>query len=193
MNANAARAQILEILRGPVTRGIVRTIDPENAVTTATFATTGTIYWMRWKEGGKISTVRFAVSTASGNICIACAKNVGTGYNAVPGERVATTGSFACPSSGSTNISVPATGANGDHEQPLAGGSITVQAGDWVGIAADNTSAVLRGTTGSGNLATVLTAGCSYKETIASGSPAIPVKREALTPFIGRDWLIIGV
>lgn len=189
MTTAAALNKIKELLLGPVTRGFCRNINPELAVTSATIPTSNRIYWMRLIEGATISTCRFGIIASSGNICIAYARNIGSGSAAAPGEMVATTGAVGCPASSTTNITG---GSNGDHELALSA-TVRLKAGDWVGIAADNTTVALRSMTTAANVDSVLMTGSGYRETIASGSPAIPTSRATLTGCSSRNWLILGV
>jgi hypothetical protein len=189
MNANAARAQILELLRGGTTREIARCIAPELGVTTAVVPTTNRIYWWRVTEGRQVGHVRFQVQTQAGNLCVAYARNVGSGVAAAPGALLGTTGSFACPTSTEPHVTG---GGNGDSEQALEK-AVYVPAGAWMGLAVSNASISLRCMTAGGDVDTILAAGSQYRETIASGGPAIPAERAALTAHFGRNWLILGV
>jgi hypothetical protein len=176
-------------------RALCSNIDPSTAVTSAALTASGRVEWTRLKEGGTISKALMCVTVASGNVCIAYARNTGSGKNAVPGALIATTGSFACPSASETNVSG---GANGDHEQALLEPgtatpiTVTLAAGDWVGVAADNTTATIRSVSTAGNVDTALAAGSSYRETIAAESPKIPTARAALVAHVGRNYLLLG-
>jgi len=83
---------------------------------------------------GTITAIGIEVIVSSGNICAAVySPTNGTGYrdglgrDAKPGVRKATTGSIACPASGYRELSL--------------GGSVDIEAGDWLGFSADNTTA----------------------------------------------------
>jgi hypothetical protein len=189
MNVNAALAQVKELLAGGTTRNIARCIAPELAVTTAIVPTTNRIYWSRVIEGGRVGHVRFQVQAQAGNLCVAYAKNVGTGVTASPGALLGSTGSFACPTSTEPHVTG---GGNGDSEQTLEK-SVYVPAGAWMGLAVSNAAISLRCATSSSDVDTILAAGSQWRETIASGGPVIPAERAALTAHFGRNWLIEGV
>jgi hypothetical protein len=116
--------------------GIVR---PPFVVTSSnvTVGVANVTRYFRAVEGGTISKLRLTVGTASGNIAVAVYRNSGSGLTSVPGTRAATSGSVACPSAGVQDVSL--------------GGSVTVNAGDWLAIGADNTTATFAGTTGLGD------------------------------------------
>lgn len=80
-------------------------------------------YYMRSIGGGTISKVGLDIATSNGNISVAIYSNTGSGRAAMPGARIATSGSVACPAAGYAEISL--------------GGSYTLQPGDWFSLAAD--------------------------------------------------------
>lgn len=114
--------------------GVGTMVDPISARSSdvSTFAQTSqpSIFY-RLAYAGSATKVRFRPVTASGNIEFTLHANTGTGDAAYPGAKIGGTGSFACP-------------AAGDREQSFLVGELSWYAGDWLGIAADNTTATLR-------------------------------------------------
>lgn len=103
-------------------------IDPIHVTsTTATAGTANRTHYYRVRDGGSISKVSLHVGTASGNLAVAVYRNTGTGQNAKPGTRFASSGSVACPAAGFRDIAL--------------GQTVRVRAGDWLAFAADNTTA----------------------------------------------------
>lgn len=176
MNATAVRRTLDGLLLG-----IVRNMDPKLAVVTGSaLPAADRIYWTRVMEGGTISKARFNVqTTVAGNMCIAFARNTGTGLNAAPGTRIATTGSFTIPGTGDVDQALDVT--------------VTVRPGDWVGVAATSATLALLCATGAGNVSSSLFAGTAYREQFASGSPVIPSARNTLFAHIGKPAAIVGV
>lgn len=169
---------IYERLRGFLL-GIPRNFDAVEAVTTAAFTTTNEIMWTRLKEGGKLSSLRMFITISSGNLCVAVARNSGTGINAVPAALLATSSSVASPGTGSRTIALDST--------------VYARAGDWVGIAVDNTTISIRCRTTATPLDTTLAAGFSYREPISAGGPEISGSRGTLTACVGRNFVMIGI
>lgn len=66
------------------------------------------------------------VGTSSGNIALAVYGNTGSGRTSAPGTLKRSVASMACPASGKAEITIAST---------------DIELGDWVGIAADNTTA----------------------------------------------------
>lgn len=119
--------------------GIVRTVLPISQGSLVTVSVSNRCWYYRVIEGGSISKIRVYVGTASGNVCVAAYANSGSGLSAVPGTRLGTSGSIAM------------SGLTGSAENDLSlGGTITVAVGDWLAIAADNTTATFSGANGPG-------------------------------------------
>jgi hypothetical protein len=115
--------------------GFVRVATPPG--TTAGVCSTNVSYYHRVIEGGTFTAIRMGINVSSGNICLAAFKNTGSGLTAKAGNRIATTGSIPCPVSGTTDI-------------PM-GSSVTVAAGDWLAVSADNAVVAFIGMGGAGS------------------------------------------
>lgn len=89
------------------------------------------LLWM-CPQAVTISKVRLEVTTQSGNIALAVYRSNGsTGVlNKPSGSPAISTGSIACPAVGVNNISL--------------GGSVTINAGDWIALSADSATAQFR-------------------------------------------------
>jgi len=114
--------------------GIIRTSDTVGDPAGKPMSNANQSAWVRWHGTGTITAIGIEVIVSSGNICAAVySPTNGTGYrdglgrDAKPGVRKATTGSIACPASGYRELSL--------------GGSVDIEAGDWLGFSADNTTA----------------------------------------------------
>lgn len=84
--------------------------------------------YVRLVGAGTFANVAIRVGTASGNICAGVYLDTIVGGVHQPGARVATTGSVACPASGSATIALD--------------GSVTVTHGShWFAFSADNVTA----------------------------------------------------
>lgn len=77
--------------------------------------------------GMTVNALRIYVGTQSGNICVGVYSNSGDGSSAGPGTLKASTGSIACPAPGEQSVTLTS--------------SVTIERGDWVAIAVDNTTA----------------------------------------------------
>jgi hypothetical protein len=130
--------------------------------------------YIRVTRGGTISKVGFHVGTASGNISVAAYRASGTGRAAVPGAQLATSGPVACP-------------AAGYREQSL-GGNVTLEAGDYLGLSCDNTTATFLGVSGFDN--TDLLLGLALGQASAHPLPASPASLQG-TSF--RVPILVGV
>lgn len=131
---------------------------------------------LRFLEGGTISSIGVDVGTQSGNICVAVYPSTGSGRNAAPdwANRRATSGSVACPATGFQTVSL--------------GSSIDVEAGDWVYLGADNTTAQFK-MLGSGGANSEL-----FKGIIGRiGSFPAPNTTTAITWGNQRPFLLVGV
>jgi hypothetical protein len=115
--------------------GFVRVASPY--ATTAGTLNANYTYYHRVIEGGTFTILRININVSSGNICIAAYKNTGSGVSAKPGNRIATTGSIPCPPN-AASVDIP------------MGSSVTVAAGDWLAVGADNAVASFISTNGAG-------------------------------------------
>lgn len=129
----------------------------------------------RVASGGEFSKITSEVTASSGNICVGFYKNNGLGGDAAaPGERIGTSGSIACPAVGVADIDLGAT--------------VKVAEGDWIAIAADNTTAAFRSTV-TGESVSLLGKGRCCKQTSAF---PLPTSAGTLTSIIGRNIVLLG-
>lgn len=136
--------------------GIVHTTDPRLAAAPLAFSGANRCLYSRVAQGGTISKIATDIGVSSGNISVAVYRNTGSGRNAAPGTRVATSGAVASPGTGYQEISL--------------GGSVEVFPGDWLAISADNTTiTLLRTTVGS---ATAICNGFVYRQDSAHPAPS---------------------
>lgn len=124
-----------------------------------TIANASSCWYYRVVGAATISKVKLYVGTSSGNVCVAAYSNTGSGLAAAPGAQLATSGSLACPT-GSAVAEVS------------LGASVALNAGDWLAIACDNTTATFGGLNGLGGSG--LTAGMVGQQTSAFPCPATP-------------------
>lgn len=130
--------------------------------------------WQRVITGGTISSIRLQVTTQSGNICVAVYRGSGDGLSRVPDQRVATSGSIACPAVGDADVSL--------------GASVSVSPGDFLYMGCDNATAAFAGSS-SGNV-TNLHAGALLRATSAFPAPATA---SGLVADSFRQPLLVGV
>jgi len=116
--------------------GIVRTV-VSSPTANVNIGSANSVRYFRVLEGGAITKIRVGIAVSSGNIAVAVYANTGTGPGAIPGVRTGTSGSIACPAAGPQDVSL--------------GGSVVVNAGDWLAIGADNTTATFNGVLGVGD------------------------------------------
>lgn len=112
----------------PQNLGFPATVDPRNLAFTSGIGSANRTYYHRVTGGGTITKIGLYVAASSGNICVSVYANTGTGRASMPGNRVATSGSVACPAVGYQEIAL--------------GASVTVTSGDyWFAISLDNGTA----------------------------------------------------
>ena len=117
--------------------GILASHDPRMATGGVNIGTANQTHYYRITGVGvtggaqTISKIGLEVTTSSGNICVSVYASSGTGRDAVPGARKATSGSVACPSAGYAEVTLDA--------------PVTVAPGDWLAIACDNGTAQFAG------------------------------------------------
>lgn len=131
--------------------------------------------YQRVRDGGAISSIGLQVTTSSGNISVAAYRNSGSGRNAVPGTRLATSGAVACPSAGFAAVAL--------------GDSVDLLPGDWLFLSADNGTAAFRCTL-AGLVASSLGAGRTYYQDAAHPAPAAPA---SLIAAVGGSIALVGV
>jgi parallel beta-helix repeat protein len=162
----------------PLGWGIATNVGPIIAPSTGSvFPAVNQINYYRLIGGGvAITKGRVRIQTQSGNLAIAFYSNSGTGLNAVPGTLLASSGVTACPVAGSADLSLGAT--------------ITPNAGDWVGLWADNTTISINATNTT-SVSSSLYSGRAYTQTgLASGPPNPP---SSLTAGTNKVFEIVGV
>jgi hypothetical protein len=89
-----------------------------------------TAVYLRVRDGGVINFIGFLVVVSSGNVSVAAYRNTGLGRAAVPGARLATSGSVACPAIGYATLAL---------DVPAA-----LRPGDWLAISANNATATFK-------------------------------------------------
>lgn len=160
----------------PLSWGMIHTIDPAMANTHQTINAVNRGVFMRVVGAETISKIGLEVGTSSGNICVAAYRNAGSGRSAAPtGGRLATSGSVACPASGYAEVSL--------------GSSISLEPGDWLALAADNTTATFRCQTFSTAVAFATYAGRAGFQDSALPLPSTP----SVTAGLIRAFLLLGV
>lgn len=146
----------------PQNLGFPATMDPRLIAFTGGVGTANRAYYHRVTGGGTITKIGLYVANSSGNICVSVYGNSGTGRASMPGNRVATSGSVACPAVGYAEISL--------------GASVNVSSGDfWFAVSIDNATATL---------ATAGTAGQAIQGMSAWQDSAFPCPATA-TPLNG--------
>ena len=156
------------------TLGIVQTRGTFTATGYITIGGTGGITrYNRVVEGGVISKIRIYVSVSSGNVAVAVYANSGTGISSVPGGRLGTSGSVACPATGFADVSL--------------GGNVTVSPGDWLALSADGNTATFWGTSGAGDS----TFSTGLQGSNATFPPADPAG--TMTPGNNRMHALVGI
>jgi len=112
----------------PQNLGFPTNIDPRSISLAANVGSANRTHYYRATGGGAITKLGLYVSASSGNVCVSVYANTGTGRASMPGARVATSGSVACPAAGYAEIALGAT--------------VNVTSGDfWLAISVDNTTA----------------------------------------------------
>ena len=153
--------------------GVVKTAHCFPVTAAVTVGSSNRTCYYRVRDGGTITAIRVQIINASGNICVAAYTNTGSGLTSAPGARLGTSGSISCPSAAVNDISL--------------GGSIVVAPGDWLAIAADNTSATFSGLAGIGDLG--LSAGIMG----ISGDFPCPSPGGTFSPGNNRMIALVGV
>ncbi|MGN8132468.1 hypothetical protein [Paenarthrobacter sp. 22069] len=150
---------------------------PPNIAFTGGVGTANHAYYHRITGGGTITKIGLYVATSSGNICVSVYGNTGTGRASMPGARVASSGSVACPAVGYAEISL--------------GASVNVSRGDfWFAVSIDNSTATL-GTAGTAGQAIQ---GMSAWQDTAFRCPATATPLNGSGAGGGSRWFgLIGV
>lgn len=143
----------------PTGMDLICSYDPASAGASAGFGVANRTAYFRVSVGGPISKIGMDVVTQSGNVAVAAYRNSGAGRSAVPGARIATSGSVVCPAVGYQEIALDV--------------SVVLQPGDWLAVAADNAIVTLRAAHGSAM--SRLTAGRAlYQDAYPAPDPASP-------------------
>lgn len=140
----------------------------------AVAAANGAVY-IRVMDGGRVSKIAYRVLTQGGNMSLAVYRNSGLGRLAVPGARLATTGSFTVPVAGYYEASL--------------GASINVQVGDWLALSCDSATATFNSLL-AGGVDNSVGLGMKYRQATAHPLPATP---SGLVAVQGYDFVLIGV
>jgi hypothetical protein len=128
--------------------------------------------FIRMLDGGAVTYLWYQVSVTGGNISVGLYASSGTGRQAVPGNRYATSGAIACP-------------AAGQIQTTIAG--VTVAPGDWIALSSDSTTCtfLMTNNTAQNN---ALAKGINYYQASAHPLPTTA----AATVGGGRSWLMGG-
>ena len=120
----------------PLHLGFVLTMPCLNAGAAGAWPVANAARFVRAFAAGTITKVGLHVGTASGNVSVAVFRSGGAGRLARPtGAPVAASGAVACPAAGYAEIAL--------------GSAVKVEAGDWIGLSCDNTTATFMSLGGS--------------------------------------------
>jgi hypothetical protein len=111
----------------------------------------------------------------NGNVDVAVYRNSGLGRSAVPGARLTSSGSVACPAVGVADISLGAT--------------VEVLPGDWLAISTDSATASFRTAGTSSLVGSAMGNGRTFYQNTAFPLPATP---SSLTAYIGGQIVLLG-
>jgi len=128
--------------------------------------------YIRMIDGGAVTYLWYQVSVAAGNISVGLYASSGTGRQAVPGNRYATTGAIACP-------------AAGQIQTTIAG--VTVAPGDWIALSSDSTTCTFLMTNNTAQNNSIAK-GVNYYQASAHPLPTTA----AASVGGGRSWLMGG-
>lgn len=142
-------------LSNPRVLDLVATANLPAGYVAAAWQNVNSAVYVRSMGAGLISKLGIHVTTQSGNIALAVYRGVGAGRLRVPVDRLATTGTFACPAAGyvETALDVP----------------VYVTENDYLAMSCDNTTAAVYGT--SANIS-ALSLGFSFVQATAHPLPA---------------------
>ena len=148
------------------------TYDPFHPSSAAAALSASRVSYCRIKGAGTISKILIVVGVQSGNIDVGVYDTVGVGSNARPGNKIASTGSIACPAVGEALVSLTA---------PVA-----VRPGYWFAITANNGTITLQRVLGG-----TYTNAQSFV-TVQTGTFPLPATA-APTGGNGNSYLMVGV
>jgi hypothetical protein len=152
---------------------VIAGIDPMLTGSNVSIGAPNRCIYVRAHTGAIITKIGVSVTVASGNVSVAAYANTGVGRAATPGTQLATSGAVACPAAGYREIALP--------------NAVRVNAGDWLGLSVDNTTASFAA--GSGPGANDIQLGvCLYQDT-AHPAPATPASLSSGM----RSLCLIGV
>jgi hypothetical protein len=132
-------------------------------------------YYLRCLGGGVISKITVQVAVQNGNVDVAVYRNSGLGRSAVPGARLTSSGSVACPAVGVADISLAAT--------------VEVLPGDWLAISTDSATASFRTAGTSSLVGSAMGNGRAFYQNTAFPLPATP---SSLNAYIGGQYVLLG-
>lgn len=157
--------------------GFPYTVDPGIVRGTDNMAVpaANTAIYSRVRDGGPISKVGLRVLTNGNNVSVAVYRNQGSGRDAKPAVRLATSGAVVCPAVGYAEIALDK--------------SVWVHQGDWLALSCDGTT---------GTFATLLAAGADsdlgkgrqFRQATAHPLPATP---SSLVATLGYTFVLVGV
>lgn len=157
--------------------GYPYTVDPGTVRATDNMAmpSANTAIYARVRDAGPISKIGLRVLTSGGNLSVAVYRNSGSGRNAVPGARIATSGSVAVPAIGYQEIAL--------------GSAVWVHQGDWLALSADGTTATFWSLLAAGADSN---AGLGRQFRQATAHP-LPTTPSGLVATNGYTFVLIGV
>lgn len=131
--------------------------------------------YLRVQDGGPVSKIGLKIGTQGSNISVAVYRNSGKGRNAVPGTRLATSGSVTCPVAGYAEVALDK--------------AVYLHVGDWIAVSADTTVATFGSLLAAGadhNIGK----GRQYRQATAHPLPATP---SGLVATVGYALVLVGV
>lgn len=157
--------------------GFPFTVDPGIARSSDNMpvAAANTAHYARVTQAGPVSKIGVKIGTQGGNISLAVYRNTGRGRNAVPGARIATSGSVVCPVAGYQEIAL--------------GAATWVHVGDWLALSADGTVCTFGSqlVTGADH---DIGKGRQYRQATAHPLPVTP---SGLVATVGYTFILVGV
>jgi hypothetical protein len=153
-------------INDPLQLGLVSVLPPWATMNTAMGVSgVNNCWYLRCSSGGyAISNIGLQVATSNGNVCVAAYQASGTGASAVPAGQYQTSGSVACPATGSAVIAL--------------GGSCTPKLADYLALASSSGTATFYGAAG---ISSAQVAGFASYQTSAFPCPASAAPTAAAT------------
>jgi len=157
--------------------GFAANYEPMLSIGSTAIAVNNRAAFFRLTNGGIVSKVRLHIIVSAGTISVAAYRNSGSGTSAVPGTRLATSGSVACPAASSTPAEI------------ALDSTVTLYPGDWLAISASDATFAAASTGTNTQGAGGRCAGSSYINNLAHPLPDNPT---VAAGFCG-PYLLIGV